>query len=522
MSTPLREHANEESAKAAPPDERVALAREASLAHWLRAHGSVLVGFSGGVDSAYLASLAVEVLGREKVLAVIGRSASYPAEQWATARRVADQFGIPVLEVDTEEMNDPRYAANPVNRCYFCKTELWDVLVPLARERGLAVVVDGTNADDLGDYRPGATAAREHGVASPMAQLGLTKTDIRLLSQRRGIPTWSQPSSPCLSSRLPYGTSVTPERLASIERAEAALRSLGVSGDLRVRYHDDLARVELSASVLQSWLEASPAVQLAEVVRAAGFARVAIDLRGFRSGSLNILGGVAPSVGEVSAPESGARGKGGRSMTSAGSGWESADGGAQAHSAEHAATRSNVQSSGHASVQAIAQANAQAKAQASAQAKAQASARADTHANAPAESRPAPQESAALRRLQASLDDMQLAARAEERGALAILVPCATLGHARTSVDARAVSRAVSRVATPAESTAATSASPAPPPSPPSPPPAPPTALTLDPAARRAVVQAVLAAGFSHVAVEVPLPSSPRSANAPLRGGHPA
>lgn len=163
-------------------------ARETALAGWLLQQGSVLVGFSGGVDSAYLATLALEVLGATRMLAVIGRSASYPASQWATARAVADRFGIPVLEVDTDELNDPRYAANPVNRCYFCKTELWDRLAPIAVERGLAVVIDGTNADDLGDYRPGAAAAREHGVRSPMADVGLTKRDIRALSSRRGIP----------------------------------------------------------------------------------------------------------------------------------------------------------------------------------------------------------------------------------------------------------------------------------------------------------------------------------------------
>ncbi len=273
----------------------LALACERALQSWLAERGSVLIGFSGGVDSAYLATVAVETLGRDRVLAVIGRSPSYPAAQWAMARAVADRFDVPVLEIDTHEMDDPRYAANPVNRCYFCKSELWSRLVPIAAERALAVVVDGTNADDVSDYRPGAAAARERAVQSPLAELGLTKATIRLLSERRGIPTWSQPSSPCLSSRLPYGTGVTPERLARVERAEAALRQLGVTGDLRVRFHDDLARVEISAESLQYWLEPERASAIADRVRDAGFARVAIDLRGFRSGSLNVLSGVTPA-----------------------------------------------------------------------------------------------------------------------------------------------------------------------------------------------------------------------------------
>ncbi len=266
--------------------------REAALAEWLRARSSVLVGFSGGVDSAYLACVAVEVLGPANVLAVIGRSASYPAEQWTKARQVADRFGVPVLEVDTDELQDPAYAANPVNRCYFCKQTLWRHLAPIAEARGLAVVVDGTNADDLADHRPGAQAARERDVASPLAELGLTKAMIREGSRRRGIPTWDQPSSPCLASRLPYGTAVTIERLALVERAEAALRGLGIVGDLRVRYHGDLARVELSARELSDWLAPDRRSQLVSAMQGAGFARVALDLAGFRSGSLNVLGGV--------------------------------------------------------------------------------------------------------------------------------------------------------------------------------------------------------------------------------------
>ena len=196
--------------------EDIAADREDALAAWLRDRGRVAIGFSGGVDSAYLAVVARKTLGVENVLAIIGRSASYPAEQWATARNVADSFGVSVVELDTDELNDPRYAANPANRCYFCKTELWSRLVPLARERGFSTIVDGTNADDLGDYRPGAQAAKEHDVHSPLANLGFTKAEIRERSRLLGIPTWSQPSSPCLSSRLPYGTSVTPQRLGQV------------------------------------------------------------------------------------------------------------------------------------------------------------------------------------------------------------------------------------------------------------------------------------------------------------------
>lgn len=267
--------------------------KERRLSAWLAAQGRVAIGYSGGVDSAYLAVVARRTLGADAVLAIIGRSESYPAEQWAAARRVAEQFDVPVLELRTEELADPRYAANPSNRCYFCKTELWGRLVPVARARGFTTVADGTNADDLGDYRPGAQAAREHAVVSPLADLGFTKEEIRRRSRALALPTWQQPSSPCLSSRLPYGTPVTAERLRQVERAEEALRTLGIVGDLRVRHHDDLARVELGPAELAHWLAPDAAAQLAEAVRDAGFARVAVDLRGFRSGSLNVLHGVS-------------------------------------------------------------------------------------------------------------------------------------------------------------------------------------------------------------------------------------
>ncbi|HEX6943736.1 MAG TPA: ATP-dependent sacrificial sulfur transferase LarE [Gemmatimonadaceae bacterium] len=266
--------------------------KETQLAEWLRERQSVLIGYSGGVDSTYLAVLAREVLGRDRVIAVLGRSASVPAAQSESARSIAIEQDIALRVVETAELSDARYAANPVNRCYFCKSTLWQTLVPLARELGIETILDGTNADDVSEYRPGALAGSEHGVQSPLALIGLTKAEIRVLSRARGLATWSQPSAPCLASRIPYGTEVTSDRLAQVESAEQALRDLGIEGNLRVRHHGDMARIELESALLDEWLDEANARRLVAAVRAAGFRRVAIDLRGFRSGSLNVLEGV--------------------------------------------------------------------------------------------------------------------------------------------------------------------------------------------------------------------------------------
>ncbi|MEP6495165.1 MAG: ATP-dependent sacrificial sulfur transferase LarE [bacterium] len=266
-----------------------ARAKEARLVDWVRAQGSIAIGYSGGVDSTYLAAVALATLGADSVLAIVGRSASYPASQWTMARRVARQIGLGIVEVNTDELNDPRYSANPTNRCYFCKTELWTRLVPVAHERGVTVIADGSNADDMRDFRPGARAGREHGVVSPLAMFALTKKEIRERSHHRGLPTWEQPSSPCLSSRIPYGTPVTVGRLKRVERAEASLRRLGIQGDLRVRHFGEVARVELSHAELQRWSTSPWRERLEEAVMASGYARAEIDPNGFRSGALNEL-----------------------------------------------------------------------------------------------------------------------------------------------------------------------------------------------------------------------------------------
>jgi pyridinium-3,5-biscarboxylic acid mononucleotide sulfurtransferase len=262
----------------------MAMTRQQHLEQILAECGSICIGYSGGVDSVFLAVTALDVLGEANVLAVTGRSASYPDVQWETARSVARQFAIPHVEIDTDELHDENYLANPTNRCYFCKTELWSKLAPVARQYGMNVLADGSNADDARDYRPGAQAARENNVRSPLQEAGLTKREIRELSQGRGLPTWDQPSAPCLSSRLPYGLSVTPERLKQVELAEQVVRELGVR-EFRVRHHGTIARLEVAPAEMDTVVQHAHDVDTR--VRALGFERVVLDVEGYRSGALN-------------------------------------------------------------------------------------------------------------------------------------------------------------------------------------------------------------------------------------------
>jgi uncharacterized protein len=266
-------------------DEATLAAKEARLYARLGEVESLVIAYSGGVDSAYLAYAASRALGG-RLLCVTADSPSYPRRHRELAERIARDFQLPHEFIETSEMERPEYRANPANRCYYCKTELYEHLSELASSRGFAAIADGSNADDRGDYRPGRQAAREFGVKSPLDDADLTKAEIRELSRRAGLPTWDEPASACLSSRIPYQSEVTVGKLSMIEQAEEAVRRHGFRV-CRVRHHDTVARLEIGRDEMARALDPEVAAALVAELKAIGYQYVCLDLQGYRTGSLN-------------------------------------------------------------------------------------------------------------------------------------------------------------------------------------------------------------------------------------------
>lgn len=259
--------------------------KEERLREIFRELDSVIVAYSGGVDSSYVAYVANAELG-PRAVCITGQSASLPEYQRAEIDSIVQKFGFQHEVIHTEELENPGYRANNPDRCFFCKDELYTKLESVARTRGIKSIVDGSTVDDLGDYRPGRRAASQHAVRSPLIEAGLTKSEVRELSRRATLPTWDKPASPCLSSRIAYGTTVTIERLSKVDRGEEILREFGFR-EFRVRHHDQLVRIEIAPAEMDRVLRKDLIDELARRFRELGFKYVTLDLEGFRSGSMN-------------------------------------------------------------------------------------------------------------------------------------------------------------------------------------------------------------------------------------------
>jgi uncharacterized protein len=266
------------------PDQSLA-AKEKNLRRLFREMRSVVVAYSGGVDSSYVAYVANEELGGG-ALCVTGESESLPVYQRVESTKLATEFGFRREIIQTDELDNPNYTANSPTRCYFCKDELYKRLRELAASRNIPFIVDGSTCDDLGDYRPGRAAAAEHGVRSPLIEAEMTKAEVRALSRGVGLPTWDKPASPCLSSRIAYGTPVTIERLSEVDRGEEILRAMGFR-EFRVRHHDSLVRLEIAPGELAQALKPEVFSNLANRFRELGFKYVTLDMHGYRSGAMN-------------------------------------------------------------------------------------------------------------------------------------------------------------------------------------------------------------------------------------------